>query len=331
MKLDDDFCPAEEFQSDVRPIYFRSMHYKVKKLTGIDKERLSHGDTFPTVFEHFREWCGEDPVFVTWGYDDRRIMEQNIIIHDLDWDWIADWINLQLIYNIQTGGDKNQKSLATAMEHFAIEQTRVAHDALGDAYNTALVCSKLDFAEGLEQYDNATSLLATRLPEDKHHTDEPDALEHRAFTGYNSRSEAFLDEEVTSAVCPDCGEPLELTRWVNQGDRRYMTIGTCEEHRKFLVRLKFRKTENDSWSVNRIVYRADDEMEKFYRDKATQSRRRGRAASPPQKPKIPETKNRSRTADNAVQPRFLIYFTPVPAGGAVSITMLCGRIFTPSA
>lgn len=119
VKLDDDFCPAEEFQSDVRPIYFRSMHYKVKKLTGIDKERLSHGDTFPTVFEHFREWCGEDPVFVTWGYDDRRIMEQNIIIHDLDWDWIADWINLQLIYNIQTGGDKNQKSLATAMEHFA--------------------------------------------------------------------------------------------------------------------------------------------------------------------------------------------------------------------
>ncbi len=185
VKLDDDFCPAEEFQSDVRPIYFRSMHYKVKKLTGIDKERLSHGDTFPTVFEHFREWCGENPVFVTWGYDDRRIMEQNIIIHDLDWDWIADWINLQLIYNIQTGGDKNQKSLATAMEHFAIEQTRVAHDALGDAYNTALVCSKLDFAEGLEQYDNATSLLATRLPEDKHHTYEPDALEHSSFTGNN--------------------------------------------------------------------------------------------------------------------------------------------------
>ena len=42
-------------------------------------------------------------------------MEQNIIIHDLDWDWIAGWVNLQLIYNIQTCGDKNQKSLATAM------------------------------------------------------------------------------------------------------------------------------------------------------------------------------------------------------------------------
>ena len=276
VKLDENFCPAEEFQSDVRPVYFRSMHYKVKKLTGIDKERLSRSDTFPSVFERFRAWCGEGAVFVTWGYDDRRIMEQNIIIHDLDWDWIDDWINLQLIYNIQTGGDKNQKSLATAMEHFAIEQTRTAHDALGDAYNTALVCSKLDFLTGLEQYDEASTLLATKLPPDKQNGDESDALEHRAFTGYSARSEAFMDEQVSSVVCPDCGKPLELIRWVNQGDRRYMTLGTCAEHAKFLVRLKFRKTENETWSVNRILYRADDEMERFYRDKATQSRRRGR-------------------------------------------------------
>lgn len=144
VKLDENFCPAEEFQSDVKPVYFRNMHYKVKKLTGIDKERLSHSQTFPSVFDRFRAWCGEGAVFVTWGYDDRRIMEQNIIVHDLDWDWIDDWVNLQLIYNLQTGGDKNQKSLASAMEHFSIEQTRTAHDALGDAYNTALVCSRLD-------------------------------------------------------------------------------------------------------------------------------------------------------------------------------------------
>ena len=278
VRLDEDFCPGEEFQSDVKPIYFRNMHYKVKKLTGLDKERLSHGDTFPVVFERFREWCGEDATFITWGYDDRRIMEQNIIIHDLDWDWIADWINLQLIYNIQTDGDKNQKSLATAMEHFGIEQTRTAHDALGDAYNTALVCSRLDFAEGLEQYDNAATLLATHIPSPHQNSaDEVDALEHRAFSGFASRSEAFLDPEVSSIACPDCSSPLTLNRWVNQGDRRYMALGECAEHGKYLIRLKFRKNEDDSWAVNRIIYKADEEMEKFYRDKAAQSRRRGRS------------------------------------------------------
>ena len=276
VKLNDDFTPGEEYQSDVRPVYFRSLHYKVKKLTGFDKERLSHSDTFPEVFARFRDWCGEGAQFITWGYDDRRIMEQNIIVHDLDWDWIDDWINLQLIYNIQTEGDKNQKSLATAMEHFSIEQTRTAHDALGDAYNTALVCSRLDFAAGLEQYDDAVSLLSTRLPPDKKNGEETDALDHRGFSGFASRGEAFVDEEINDIRCPDCREPLELSRWVNQGDRRYMTLGSCQEHGKFLIRLKFRKTETETWAVNRIVYRADESMEKYYRDKSTQSRRRGR-------------------------------------------------------
>ena len=47
----------------------------------------------------FRAWCGEHCTFLTWGYDDQGVMEQNIIIHDLDWDWIDQWVNLQLIYN----------------------------------------------------------------------------------------------------------------------------------------------------------------------------------------------------------------------------------------
>ena len=284
VKLNDDYTPGEEYQSDVRPVFFRSMHYKVKKLTGIDKERLSHSDTFPEVFERFRAWCGEGAQFITWGYDDRRIMEQNIIVHDLDWDWIDDWINLQLIYNIQTDGDKNQKSLSTAMEHFSIEQTRIAHDALGDAYNTALVCSKLDFDAGLDQYDDAASLLATRLPADKKTGEEKDALDHRSFGGFNSRSEAFLDAEVNAIVCPECAEPLVLSRWVNQGDRRYMTLGECAGHGKYLIRLKFRKTEDGLWSVNRILYQADEEMEKFYKEKSTQSRRRGRGRRKSKRP-----------------------------------------------
>lgn len=73
-----------------------------------------------------------------------------------------------------------------------------------------------------------------------------------------------------------------------------MTIGTCEEHRKFLVRLKFRKTENDSWSVNRIVYRADDEMEKFYRRQGDAEPPPRARASPPQKRKYLKQKKPGR-------------------------------------
>lgn len=163
VKLNEDMTPGEEFQIDVKPMYFKRMHYKVKKLTGFDRERLAAGVSFPEALAQFRAWCGDDVTFLTWGCDDQGILEQNIIIHDLDWDWIAGWINLQLIYNLQTDGDRNQKSLATAMEHFAIEQTRIAHDALGDAYNTALVCTHLNMEKGLADYHDAAQRITAPI------------------------------------------------------------------------------------------------------------------------------------------------------------------------
>ena len=279
VKLKEDMTPGEEFTIDVKPVYFRRMHYKVKKITGFDKERLAQGIAFADALEQFRQWCGEDVTFITWGNDDQRIMEQNIIIHDLDWDWIAGWINLQLIYNLQTGGDKNQKSLASAMEHFEIEQTRVAHDALGDAYNTALVASKLDMVEGLRLYPDASRILATRMPNYKPPADPtgPDALSHDCFDGFESKAAAFADSRLTQLPCPCCGAETKGQKWVNQGDQRYMNIYTCQEHGAYLVRAKFRKCKEDNtWLANKLVYEADEAMQDFYKTKATQARRRGR-------------------------------------------------------
>ena len=279
VKLKEDMTPGEEFTIDVKPVYFRRMHYKVKKITGFDKERLAQGIAFADALEQFRQWCGEDVTFITWGNDDQRIMEQNIIIHDLDWDWIAGWINLQLIYNLQTGGDKNQKSLASAMEHFEIEQTRVAHDALGDAYNTALVASRLDMTEGLRLYPDAARILATRMPNYKPPADPtgPDALSHDCFDGFESKAAAFADSRLTQLACPCCGAETRGQKWVNQGDQRYMNIYTCQEHGAYLVRAKFRKCKEDNtWLANKLVYEADEAMQDFYKTKATQARRRGR-------------------------------------------------------
>ena len=282
VKLNDDMTPGEEFTIDVKPVYFRQMHYKVKKITGFDKERLSAGESFPDALQQFREWCGDGVTFLTWGNDDQRVMEQNIIIHDLDWDWINEWINLQLIYNVQNGLDKNQKSLASAMEHYEIEQTRVAHDALGDAYNTALVASHLDMVEGLRHYGEAGQILAARMPnyKPKAESQEPNFLLHEVYDGFLTKNAAFDDPRVLSFHCPVCGNALGGVKWVNQGDQRYMNLFTCEEHGSFLVRARFKKlAEDGSWVANRLVYEADEDMQSFYRQKAAQSRRRGRGRS----------------------------------------------------
>ena len=279
VRLNDDFTPGEEFTIDVRPVYFRQIHYQVKKITGFDKERLANGVSFPEAFDAFRKFCGDDVVFLTWGCDDRGIMEQNIIIHDLDWDWIGDWINLQLIYNVQTGGDKNQKSLAEAMEHFAIEQTRTAHDALGDAYNTALVASMLNMREGLRHYDEAPKILASRMPNyiSKETEQGPEPILADAFDGYETKADAFADAEISVLRCPECDRMMEAKKWVNQGEGRYMNIYSCHEHGQYLMRIRFRdSTQEGKLIAGRRVYAADDEMLAVYHSKAEQARRRGR-------------------------------------------------------
>lgn len=283
VRLNDDMTPGEEFTIDVRPVYFRQIHYKVQKLTGFDKERLSNGCRFPEALKKFREFCGDDVTLLTWGADDQGILEQNIIIHDLDWDWIHEWINLQLIFNVQTGGDRNQKSLSSAMEYFSIEQTRVAHDALGDAYNTALVCSNLDMKEGFRTYYDASRILAERslmnMPSeaaDSGH-DSSDSLSHELFCGYSTKADAFADSRVTSLLCPECEAPMQSVKWVNQGDGRYINLYSCKEHGKFLVRIKFKKDSvNETLIAARIVYEADDEAVQQYNARLAQARRRGR-------------------------------------------------------
>ena len=278
VKLNADMTPAEEFQIDVKPVYFKRMHHKVKKLTGFDRERLAKGESFPAALEKFRAWCGDDVTFLTWGCDDQGILEQNIIIHDLDWDWISGWVNLQVIYNMQTGGDRNQKSLATAMEHFEIEQTRIAHDALGDAYNTALVCSHLNMEQGLEQYSSGSRELATHTGGSEKNNG-PAPIEHVASDLYPTKAEAFADDAFVRPNCPLCGAQMEYAKWVNQGDQRYMSLAGCPEHGSMLVRLKLHKSELNEWSTTRLIYQATESMESYYKQKASQPRKRGRSRS----------------------------------------------------
>ena len=60
-----------------------------------------------------------------------------------------------------------------------------------------------------------------------------------------------------------------------------MNLFTCPDHGVFLSRIRLKKDpDSELWSANRLIYEADSEMQEFYRAKASQARRRGRARSP---------------------------------------------------
>ncbi len=267
---------ADEFQILVRPRYYRRLNKRVSSLTGIKEARLkAEGVSFPEAIEKFRAWCGEDCTFLTWGFDDAMILRENMQLFGYDTAWISRWFNAQMIFNAQTDGSNAQKALKTAMELSGIEPTRPAHDALGDAYHTALVCVKLDLARGCQEYEKVL-----KEHENGFHGSQPEGcLALRVYHGYLDKGKAMADMSGKENLCPECGKLMKSSRWISQSGRRYMTMSTCPEHGNYLVRIRLGAEPDGTLRVNRLTYADTSEAAKAYESIVQKSRHRRRSSS----------------------------------------------------
>ena len=202
VRMTQDQQVADEFQILIRPKYFKKMNRKVASLTGIrDSVLREKGVSFPEAAAKFQTWCGEACVFLTWGFDDITVLRENLAVFGLADGWTARWYNAQLIFNAQTVGSGAQKALSTAMQMMDIEPTRAAHDALGDAYHTALVCQRLRLAEGIAAYDAAVQAHENGF----HGAELPGCVGRAVFHGYADKTAALGAMSGKENRCPVCG------------------------------------------------------------------------------------------------------------------------------
>lgn len=253
VRVTEDQQVADEFQVMVKPKYYRHLNRRVSKLTGIKESRLKEeGVSFPYAMEQFRSWCGEDIVFLTWGFDDIGILRENLQLHGLDSDWTGKWYNAQMIFNAQTDGSTAQKALKTAMAEFGIEATRPAHDALGDAYHTALICARLDLKRGAAEYDQALKSHENGF----HGAELPGCICRQVYYDFVDKRAALSAMSGEENRCPICEGRMLGSRWFAQPGHRYMDMATCPEHGKFLIRVRLSEQPDGKIRVSRLTYEA---------------------------------------------------------------------------
>ncbi len=261
VRVTEDQQVADEFQVLIKPKYYRRLNRRVSKLTGIKESRLrEEGIPMPEAMEQFRIWCGETVVFLTWGFDDITILKENLQLYRLDDSWVSRWYNAQMIFNAQTDGSNAQKALKTAMEMFEIEPSRPAHDALGDAYHTALICARLDLKRGMEEYDDALQSHVNGF----HGAQIPGCISRKVFYDYADKRAALSAMSGEENQCPTCGRQMLGSRWFAQPGRRYMDLATCPEHGKFLIRVRLSDQPDGSVRVSRLTYEATSEAAEVY-------------------------------------------------------------------
>ena len=258
VKLDERMNVCGSYQIIVKPKYFKKLHRHVSELTGITQEQMDLGTPLPEAAERFRKWCGKDYAFLTWGPDDIPMLKENLNAHSLDSAWTDRVYDLQRIFNTRTDGSSRQRSLEYAMDYFEIPQNLPAHDALNDAYFTALVAKKLDVPDAVKSYtDKSGDSLEDGVMGDADAGDD----------GYVTIDELLDDPTVKTPACPICKKTMtKAGRHLHSKGQRYTYCFSCAEHGEMLLTLKLHRNFNDTWRAKRTIRVADEASMTAYRE-----------------------------------------------------------------
>ena len=85
VKLNEKMEQVSQFHRLVRPCVYRQLHYIISEVTHVSMDELDRdGRPFKEVMEEFMEWCGEAPVFCTWGSMDLTELQRNMVYHGME-------------------------------------------------------------------------------------------------------------------------------------------------------------------------------------------------------------------------------------------------------
>ncbi|MGN1098022.1 MAG: exonuclease domain-containing protein, partial [Clostridia bacterium] len=239
VKLDENMRCLATYKRLIKPVFIKKLNAHVKKLTGITSQMLARGSYFPEIIEEFKEWCGEDRVILTWGYDDIPMLISCLKMYGMETEWVGKWYNLQVIFNAQTDSGTNQKSLKSAMEYFncSIDEEHPWHDALNDAEYTAMICRNLDLEKGIRDYAEHTRAMSPSAMVFMN-LKEVARRQYRCTT-VNGRSQC--PEAFNNNACPVCGAPMVRGKWVEQNRGKLVTIAECRTHGRFFIQIRLVK------------------------------------------------------------------------------------------
>ncbi|MBQ7935871.1 MAG: exonuclease domain-containing protein [Clostridia bacterium] len=225
----------------IAPTFYKKLHYRIKKITGIDQQMLKGKPRFKEAIMEFREWCGADCLLLSWGYDDIQMLKDNLLMHDMEEDWLPPCLNLQGIYNHQVSHENRQFSLEHAMEQLHIDSNLPAHNAFNDAIYTARVARELNLKKGVRDYNELNGVLWNSMHSQK-----------EVFPPYKTLEKAFADPRLFKVTCPICGKPLRIRKFTQTDEKNaYAELKT--KHGILSIKLKAMQNHHRKFYIKRTV------------------------------------------------------------------------------
>lgn len=232
VKVDDKYQVVDSISIPIRPQYYVKIHPRIRKMTQLGAEELADAPTFLDAMAQFTAWCGEEYTLLTWGCDDISVWKQNMDFFGCT-EPMPPICDIQRLFS-DVNGCRDRKGLKVAMEMLGIEPdaARYFHNALHDAYYTALVFARLPQPEDVLKYPQKPRPLI--------HTDKRERAGGETF-GHGERGvrERFRPR----AALPRVREEDEVRgRRIRPGRRRISISASqsARQHGNMLIRVRLR-------------------------------------------------------------------------------------------
>lgn len=231
VKLNEDFQLQGELSIPIRPTHYTNIHPRVRRMTHLGREELCDAPAFLEAMAQFDDWCGEDYVFLTWGGDDISVLQQNLDFFHYEGE-PAKMYDAQRYYAEAFELGARQKSLKGAMEHLEIptDESRDFHNAVNDAYYTALVLQKLPDPVGVLRHEQAPRKLCHNVRRTR----------FRVTHTVPTVTAGLAGADVCTPECPTCKKPTELvTQLTPQAPGKYIALSKCPQHGQLFIKVRF--------------------------------------------------------------------------------------------
>ena len=244
IRLNSERQMVSEFSELIKPQVYHEMHHITRKLIHLQMDQLEHGRPFAEVAEQFFDWCGEAPVFCTWGAMDLTELQRKLSYYGMQ--TLADgpfpFLDVQKLFSIGFEDRKSRRSLEYAIDYLKIEKDIPFHRAFSDAYYTAKVLALLN-QEVLRNY----SYDVFHIPKDKQseiHV-QFDTYAKYISRGFADKAQAMEDRTVSSTKCYLCRRSLRRKiRWFTPNGKHYYCVSYCDRHGYMKSKVRMRKSED---------------------------------------------------------------------------------------
>ncbi len=262
VKLDERMAIADSVSIRIQPTHYIRIHPRIKRMTGLGVEELADAPHFADAMRQFEAWCGDDYTLLTWGCDDISVLQQNMDFYGYE-AHLPPICDIQRLFS-DVHHLKERAGLKLAMEMTGVQpdENRAFHNAVHDAYYTALVFATCPDPNAVLNYPQKPKQLI--------HTGHA-SREKLNGLEFDTLEEALASDAARKPRCPVCSKPAILEGdFVPQCADKYISLAKCRVHGSLLVRLRFRVTDDNKRLMNVSIAKASPSNCAYVRTKRLQ-------------------------------------------------------------